>query len=502
MQEFEYQITDVYEEDNLIDGVVQYLPAYFRISFNTEAKYIITAESPEGMIAGNLTGMARPGLNYEWRLPIYDSPGHWKIEIHLHIDQEKSVHDYIPLNVPPELLELSSDEEELFNEYFSEVRLPKEEDIQHVDGSSRLAELDAHWLQVDPELGIWRYIHQDTESQLGEGQYIPILLVHGFRSSYTTWNWMVRYLWRDGFRNIFGMALYDDRLGVEKNCEHLESVISKVLALTGREELYLISHSLGGHVARYFVKKRDCKSVKMLAIMGAGHYGVWSVFGKLMTIFGKAPLTDRDLTCAPGSKLSLSQSTFTEADLYLLTMINICGTKLRGSDGFITAKKNYVPDMINFNVDATHFSVHKNEDTYRIIKNVLFGKSVIYKIRLLYITPTEESSPPNCKLHLLVKPKTRDYYQRYPNRNFIQLEGKPYIPQIPMIVFASLRNNAKNEHLAIQVLNEENEIVAEEEFIFGLGDKEEVVDHFSLETGTGYFFQFAVYSYRLHYQSL
>jgi hypothetical protein len=155
--------------------------------------------------------------------------------------------------------------------------------------------------------------------------------------------------------------------------------------------------------------------------------------------------------------------------------------------------------MINLNVDATHFTVHKNEETYRIIKNILFGKSVIYKIRLLYVAATEES-PSNCKLYLQIKPKTRDYYQRYPNKNFIQLKRKPYIPQIPMIVFASLRNNAKNECLVIQVLDDEKEIVTEEEFIFGLGDKEEAIDHFSLDTGTGYFFQFAVYSYRLHYQ--
>ncbi|UCE13975.1 MAG: hypothetical protein JSV04_02065 [Candidatus Heimdallarchaeota archaeon] len=502
--EFDYRITDVYEADNLIEGELQNLPSYLTIQFNVEAEYTIIS-SLGGDITGDINGNARPGLKLQWRIPILEQ-GDLKIEIRLHNKSGRLIQEVIPMCVPVELFEssLQTDEESSEEEnYYAELNLPTKEEIKHVDVTSRLAELDAHWLQIDPELKIWRYIHQDTESRLKEGRFVPVLLVHGFNSDYSTWNWLVRYLWSDlGFRNIFGVALYDDRLGVEKNAVHMDKVIDEVLGISNHESLIFLGHSLGGLIGRYFVKKMNPKKIKLLITLGSPHIcGLSKLWGKLFILIKNAQVTERDVTLHPQSSLVTAQKIFTEADFYQQTMVNICGTKIRGGDGGFKFKNNIVPDMINLPVNYTHLTLNKNEDTYNIIKKMVLGYSVIYKIRLLYVTSTIET-PLKSKLHLLFKAKTEVNSQRYPIKDHIQLEEKePYVPIVPLIVFTYLRNQAKTEQLEVKVCDEKHKILAHEKILFALGDKNQICDHFSLTTENGYTFQFAVYSYRLYYGS-
>ncbi|UCG90390.1 MAG: alpha/beta fold hydrolase [Candidatus Heimdallarchaeota archaeon] len=510
MSEIEYQILDIYEGNNLKEGVLQNIPAYLTVSFEKKVNYTFVTKSPKGDIVGNISGIARSGFNHHWRIPILEQPGEWKIEINLQVAESgETIQEAILFYIPSQLFDYQSiDEYSREEDYLSELSMPTQEEIQYVDVTSKLVELDAHWLQIDPELQIYRYIYHDVESKLKDERFIPILLVHGFHSNYSTWNWMVRYLWADGFRNIFAMALYDDRLGVEKNTQHLEKVIDEILDLTNSESLYFIGHSLGGLVGRHYVKTFDPKKIKLLVTIGSPHLCGLSRIPRFVAfniLNRRAQLTEQELSMHPSSSTAKLTRTFTEADLYVLSMVNICGTKFRGGDTGFKLKDNLVPDMINLGVNYIHTSLHRNEDTYKIIRNLIFGNSIIYKIRLLYITPTKES-PKRARFCLYLKPKDKKDYQRYPNKDFIQVGGKtgknePFIPQIPMIIFTYLRDeeNIKTDRLEIQIRDGKKKILVEDEIIIALGDKKKVSDHFSLDTGKGYLFQFAVYSYRLNY---
>jgi len=507
MNEIEYQIIDVYEGNNLQNGVLQNIPAYLMVSFNLEreSNYTFIAEAPSGDISGRISGVARQGFNHHWRIPILEEPGNWKIKIHLHSESlGEEICKEISIHIPANLFEYSLDTKSVGKkDYLAELNVPTQEEIQYVDITSKLAELNAHWLQIDPELKIWRYIFEDVESKLKEGRFSPILLIHGFHSDYTTWNWIVRYLWADGYRNIFAMALYDDTKGVDKNTQHLEKIIDEILDLTNSEALYLIGHSLGGLVGRHYVKTIEPKKIKLLVTIGSPHLCGLSRIPRFVAfniLNRRARLTQQELSMHPASSTAKLTQTFTEADLYVLTMVNICGTKFRGGDTGFKLKDNLVPDMINLGVNYIHTNLHKNEDTYHILRNLIFRKSIIYKIRLLYINPTTESQK-KTKFCLYLKPKEKKEFQRFPFKGFIEVGAKkePHIPQIPMIIFTNLRDeeNIKNEHLEIQIHDNKKKLIAEDEIIFALGDKEQVSDHFSLNTRNGYMFQFAVYSYRL-----
>ncbi|UCE13411.1 MAG: alpha/beta hydrolase [Candidatus Heimdallarchaeota archaeon] len=509
MSEIEYQILDIYEGNNLKNGVLQNIPAYLTVSFTRETNYEFIAKAPNDEITGNMSGLAHPGFNHHWRIPLLEQPGNWEIEIKLHSERSgEKIQEKISVNIPAKLFEYRSVDADLGEEdYITELSMPKQEEIQYVDVTSKLVELDAHWLQIDPELKIYRYIYQDIESKLKEERFVPILLIHGFNSNYSTWNWLVRYLWADGFRNIFAMALFDDRQGVDKNTQHLEKVIDAVLDLVfPHESLYLIGHSLGGLVGRHFVKTFDPKKIKLLVTIGSPHLCGLSRIPRFVAfniINRQARQTELELSMHPASSTAKLTQTITEADLYVLSMVNICGTKFRGGDTGFKFKDNLVPDMVNLGINYIHTSLHRNEDTYRIIRNLLFGKSIIYKIRLLYITPTIES-PRKAKFCLYLKPMKNKDHQRFPFKDYIKLKPsktkEPFIPQIPMIIFTSLNDeeNATTERLEIQI-RDHKRVLAEDEVLIALGDKEKVSDHFSLETSNGYLFQFAVYSYRLNY---
>jgi hypothetical protein len=198
------------------------------------------------------------------------------------------------------------------------------------------------------------------------------------------------------------------------------------------------------------------------------------------------------------SSVTETQTIVTESDFYQQTMVNICGTLIRGGDGGFKLKNNLVPDMINLGVSAFHTSLNKHEDSYKIIRKIIYRKSVIYKIRLLYINPIEE--PKKGEYCLYIKPKNHKEYQRYPAKKFLKLTKKePYIPQEPLIVYTSLNSSkrARNERVEIQVRDKRNRVIATKDFVVAFGTKKPVSDHFQLETSLGYVFQFAVYSYKI-----
>ncbi|MHA2226969.1 MAG: esterase/lipase family protein [Candidatus Hodarchaeales archaeon] len=504
----DYQIIDAFNQSNLAKGILKRLPAYLSVSFNVERKteYSFSAESPQGQLTGKTKGFAFPGCQHQWRIPIV-YPGTWNVIIYLF--QEKPIQRILTFQVPVQLFDFKAKGGTTdIDDYLAELThlLPSKDEIQYVDTTSRFLELSAHWLQLNPELKLWRYIFQISEKdKLSEQRrFGPILMVHGFNSDFTTWNWLVRYFWGDGFRNLFAVDLYDDRLGVEKNAKYLEQAIDEILAFTNFDSICLIGHSLGGLIGRYFVKKVNPKKINILITAGAPHMcGLSRLWGKLFIIMKNAQLTERDVTLQPSSTVTETQKIFTEADFYQQTMVNMCGIRIRGGDGGFKFSDNIVPDMINLPVNAIHLTLIKNEETYHIIRNFLNGNTIIYKIRLLYIKPAIKQQTKNLEVYLEFKPIGKGYIQRYPFRDNIILENEPLIPQTPMIVFVHVNDEkqVKTQGLEVQIWSKGNEKLAHKEIFFALGGYEPVSDHFNIETTNECLFQFAVYSYRLYYES-
>jgi triacylglycerol lipase len=83
----------------------------------------------------------------------------------------------------------------------------------------------------------------------------PILFVHGWNSSASTWNTMVGRFAADGWTSAeLNTWSYNTAQSNATTAQQLASRVNGVLAATGAARLDLISHSMGGLSTRYYVK--------------------------------------------------------------------------------------------------------------------------------------------------------------------------------------------------------------------------------------------------------
>jgi triacylglycerol lipase len=83
----------------------------------------------------------------------------------------------------------------------------------------------------------------------------PILFVHGWNSSASTWNAVVGRFAADGWTSAeLNTWSYNTAQSNATTAQQLASKVNSVLAATGAARLDLISHSMGGLSTRYYVK--------------------------------------------------------------------------------------------------------------------------------------------------------------------------------------------------------------------------------------------------------
>ena len=83
----------------------------------------------------------------------------------------------------------------------------------------------------------------------------PILFVHGWNSSASTWNTVVSRFAADGWTSAeLNTWSYNTAQSNATTASQLATRVNSVLAATGAARLDLVSHSMGGLSTRYYVK--------------------------------------------------------------------------------------------------------------------------------------------------------------------------------------------------------------------------------------------------------
>ncbi len=296
--------------------------------------------------------------------------------------------------------------------------LPYLETIENRKDDLLYPDVDAYWFLVFPKHKVYRFLYldqaieDDDEMEYTE-RFRPILLIHGFKSTYSTWNWMAQQLWGDGFRNIFAMELFSYKMGFPILFDQLTQVIDQILSILPKFEfLTIIGHSMGGMIARYYLKQETASSpkVRLCVTCGSPHYGVFNILKPFANvIFGITKSfipSQMDIVknfSPKGRMVKINEAVLTE-DVYTSTMINIAGTlPLLGTDGLFKAKS--INDMVNIKVSANHFMVNKVDASYQVIRGLLFNRTTVFKLRLLYIkiSKKREVSKKNIISRLIVK---------------------------------------------------------------------------------------------------
>ncbi|MGH7858167.1 MAG: lipase family alpha/beta hydrolase [Candidatus Binatia bacterium] len=102
----------------------------------------------------------------------------------------------------------------------------------------------------------------------------PVILLHGHAGSRTALVWLAWRLRRDGFENVIGVRhrpLGADAYGKAKA---LAATIERVLLETGAVQVDVVAHSLGGLVARAYIREYGgAARVRRLVTLGTPHQG-------------------------------------------------------------------------------------------------------------------------------------------------------------------------------------------------------------------------------------
>ena len=106
----------------------------------------------------------------------------------------------------------------------------------------------------------------------GAGQRPPVLLVHGYACSRAAWWWLRRRLHAAGW-TVATISLEPVYASIEAYVDPLARRIDAVLAETGAERLILVGHSMGGLVARAYLRRFGESRVAQLVTLGTPHQG-------------------------------------------------------------------------------------------------------------------------------------------------------------------------------------------------------------------------------------
>jgi triacylglycerol lipase len=108
----------------------------------------------------------------------------------------------------------------------------------------------------------------------------PILFVHGWNANYTTWTTMVALFKADGWTDAeLATWSYNTAQSNVTTARAIQAKVDSILAVTGASRVDIITHSMGGLSARYYVKSlRGAKKVDAWVSLAGPNHGTNTAF--------------------------------------------------------------------------------------------------------------------------------------------------------------------------------------------------------------------------------
>lgn len=106
------------------------------------------------------------------------------------------------------------------------------------------------------------------------GNEIPVLLVHGFFSNGGYWWGIKRHLRRNGIDSVYTINLEPPFCDIDELARQLARRVAAICAASGRPQVILVAHSMGGLVCRAYLQRLngDRHTAKLITL-GAPHAG-------------------------------------------------------------------------------------------------------------------------------------------------------------------------------------------------------------------------------------
>jgi triacylglycerol lipase len=101
---------------------------------------------------------------------------------------------------------------------------------------------------------------------------VPVLLVHGYGCNSGYWHFMSRALSRVGIGH-YGIDLEPMLAGIDRFVPALHARIEEICRQTGQDRLVIVAHSMGGLVARAYLRDHGARRILRVITLGTPHRG-------------------------------------------------------------------------------------------------------------------------------------------------------------------------------------------------------------------------------------
>jgi triacylglycerol esterase/lipase EstA (alpha/beta hydrolase family) len=124
--------------------------------------------------------------------------------------------------------------------------------------------------RVWPRMILYRWLLRDPAPGPAA---LPVLLLHGVLCNAGVWQGVARRLAADGVPAVYALS-YGPPLGsIETFVDQLAAKLAAIRAATGAREVALVGHSMGGLVARAYLRRYGGEGVRVLVTLGTPHHG-------------------------------------------------------------------------------------------------------------------------------------------------------------------------------------------------------------------------------------
>ena len=117
-----------------------------------------------------------------------------------------------------------------------------------------------------------RFFMGDGRPPRAGGTRLPVLLVHGYVCNRGLW-WVVRRALEARGERVWAVTLEPVYGAVDSLVDPLAARIDELLAATGAQRVVLLTHSMGGLVARAYLRDYGGAKVARLVTFGGPHHG-------------------------------------------------------------------------------------------------------------------------------------------------------------------------------------------------------------------------------------
>jgi triacylglycerol esterase/lipase EstA (alpha/beta hydrolase family) len=130
-----------------------------------------------------------------------------------------------------------------------------------------------------PRMMLYRWLVPDAAPARID---VPVLLLHGVLCNAGVWHRMARHLRKRGVAGLYSLSYGPPLASIDAFVEQLAQKLDAMLAETGARSAVIIAHSMGGLVARAYIRKYGAANVARVLTIGTPHHGsmhAWLMIG-------------------------------------------------------------------------------------------------------------------------------------------------------------------------------------------------------------------------------